>query len=691
MRRVGLIGAGVIARVHADALKTLRNAQVTAVVDPRHDAAAGLARHCEGAQVFASVGEAMAADAFNCAHVLVPPQNHHDVTLPLLRAAVPVLVEKPLAASAAECSVLLGAATESSAQVGVNQNFVYHPAFVRLRRLTADRVLGRPNFVGCVYNVPLRQLAARQFGHWMFDQPVNLLLEQAVHPLSQIATLAGEIREVAVRAGPRVELAPGVAFHASLDASLGCANLPAQLHFAVGQSFPFWQITVVCDDGVVVADMLANRAFIYGRTRWMDAIDGLASGARTAGAMFGASVRNITAYAAATLHLVGRSDAFFRSMRDSIAAFHDALDVTAKPPIDGTFGAMLVQTCERIGNATFSSALASPPVVRSSGDRYDVAVLGGTGFIGSHVVRRLVADGTRVAVMARSIRNLPAVFAGDAVTLRAGDLRDAQAVRAAIGEAPVVVNLAHGGGGAYWEQVRDAMVGGAEIVARECEGRRLIHSGSIAALYLGPQAAPVTGATPVDPQADERADYARAKAMADRMLLDISGLDLCILRPGVVVGEGSSPFHSALGVFNNEQHCIGWNAGRNPLPFVLVEDVADAIVRAVRAEKIAARCYNLVGDIRPSAREFIADLARAMRRPLRYHPQLVDALLAQEYGKFLIKRVTGRAVAPPSRRDLLSRGLRATFDCGDVKRDLGWAPVADPAQFRERAVLVHAG
>ena len=69
----------------------------------------------------------------------------------------------------------------------------------------------------------------------------------------------------------------------------------------------------------------------------------------------------------------------------------------------------------------------------------------------------------------------------------------------------------------------------------------------------------------------------------------------------------------------------------------------------------------------------------------------MDLLLTQEYGKYLIKRVTGRRATPPSRRDLLSRGLAATFDCDDAKRDLAWSPVADPARFHERAILVHAG
>jgi nucleoside-diphosphate-sugar epimerase len=356
-----------------------------------------------------------------------------------------------------------------------------------------------------------------------------------------------------------------------------------------------------------------------------------------------------------------------------------------------------VDACERIGAAAYQPAPLLAPARRQSAAACDVSVLGGTGFIGAHVVRRLVAQGTRVAVMARSVRNLPAVFADPLVTVHAGDLRDATAVARAIGQAPVVVNLAHGGGGATWEAVRDAMVGGAETVARACleQGvRRLIHIGSIASLYLGPQERPVTGATPPDPQAERRADYARAKAMTDAALLAMhrsDALPVCILRPGLVVGEGGLPFHSGLGFFNNEQYCIGWNNGRNKLPFVLVEDVADAILLALHADGIDGRCYNLVGDVRPSAREYIAALGAALQRPLHFHPQVPRLLWLGDVGKFLIKRATGRGGAPPSMRDLLSRGLTATFDCSDARQDLGWSPVADPARFRERAILVHAG
>ena len=548
--------------------------------------------------------------------------------------------------------------------------------------------------------MPLRQLATGQFGHWMFREPVNILLEQAVHPLSLLAALSGKFAAIRAIAGPPIELAPGRSFYSSLDASLQGEILPAQLRFAVGQAFPFWQVTVVCDDGVAVADILANRLLTYRRTRWLEAVDGLASGAGSATGLLSDSLRNTVDYGLSTFKLTQRSDAFFQSMRASIREFHTALDQGRTPLADIGFGAELVRACETIRDQVFASpAAAAAPLAMPAIEAMpaDVAVLGGTGFIGTQVVRRLVAAGKRVSVMARSVSNLPSVFADPLVTVHRGSIRDQAKVESSIGDAPVVVNLAHGGGGATYADIRDAMVGGAESVARACQARgvkRLIHVGSIASLYLGPQPGVVTDVTPADPQSETRADYARAKAVCDRMLLDLHAretLPVCILRPGVVVGEGSSPFHSGIGFYNNEQHCIGWNNGRNGLPFVLVGDVADAIVLACSAPGIEGRTYNLVGDVRMTARDYIAALAGALQRPLRYHPQTATGLWLEDMAKWTVKRATGRDVPMPTRHDFLSRGMTAQFDCSAAKHDLGWHPVADPGEFIERAIRVHAG
>ena len=111
MRRVGLVGAGFISRVHAEALGMVPGVQIAAVVDPTSDSAHSLARARNIPLVFASVRDALEADAFDCAHVLVPPELHAEVAAALIAAGKPVLVEKPLADTAAACAALMQHAT----------------------------------------------------------------------------------------------------------------------------------------------------------------------------------------------------------------------------------------------------------------------------------------------------------------------------------------------------------------------------------------------------------------------------------------------------------------------------------------------------------------------------------------------------------------------------------------------------
>lgn len=692
MSRICLAGAGSIARIHAEALTALGHT-VAAVADPVPGAAAALARPYRAA-AHGSVAEAISAGGFERAHVLVPPDLHAEVTAEFLSAGVKVLVEKPLAVSGEACRALWQAAADARVTLGVNQNFVWHPAFARLRALLDQGAYGPPRFVAAIYHAPLRQLAARQFGHWMFREPGNILLEQAVHPLSQILALAGPPKRIEAIAGPARTLAPGLDFVGEVTATLAGARLPASFRMLAGADFPFWQITVTCDDGVLTADMLNNRLIAQGRTGLLEAVDQAVSGVRTGLGVARDAARNLVDYARAQAKLGKRRDAFYLSMLGSIGAFHAAADAGRAPESDAAFGTALVEACEAIRARCFPPAAPAPAPVVRSGRAADVVLLGGSGFIGAHTVAACTAAGLAVRVAARGLRNLPEAFAHPDVSLVHADIKSAEQVRAAIGDAPVVVNLAHGGGGATYAEIERAMVGGALAIAAVCAetGRRLIHIGSSASLYLGDAGETITGATPPDPYSERRGDYARAKAVADTRLLAMhrdEGLRLVLLRPAIVVGEGTSPFHSGVGLFNNEQHCIGWNAGLNPLPFVLAGDVAAAILAALSADGIEGRAYNLAGDVRPSARAYIAQLGAALGRPLRYHPQRPEALWAEDMGKWLIKRAAGRAVARPDLRDFRSRGMVAQFDCADAKRDLGWAPVSDAAEFAARAILIH--
>lgn len=694
--KVVLVGTGNIARTHAAALKEVPNTELYGVFDVNAKSAEAFAREFGAANVFSTIEAAAACDA-DSAHVLTPPDLHLATAMPFVLAGKQVLLEKPVGVSTAECDQLRAAALQSGAIIGVNQNLVFNPAYVKLRQAVMSGSLGKPRYLSYIYEAPLRQLTGKQFGHWMFREPLNILLEQAVHPLSQIVDMAGWVTELSALAEPPVEISPGVGLHNACQVSMQCERMPAHLRFHVGANFTVCRMTVVCDDGVAIADMFANQFHTIERGAYMEPIDGWLAARASGKKMMTEGFGNLRDYALAMIKLKPRSDAFYQGMKGSLLAFYDDIHAQRTPRIDLEFGAHLVQVCEQMAKAFKPLVNSWQPVIDAIAPIGPlVTVLGGTGFIGSFTVTALLAKGYRVRVMARGAGNLQPVFYKPGVDICRGDVKRRADLERAIAGADYVINLAHGGGGANFEAIRAAMVDSAKEVAEVCQAKhikRLVHVGSISGLFLGDANSVITDSTQPDPRPETRNDYSHAKALADAAVLQIhkqSGLPVVLVRPGLVVGSGTSPFHGGLGFFNNDQYCVGWNAGTNPLPWVLADDCADAIVAALTAPGAVGKAYNLVGDVRPSARAYIQDLAKVLGRPLHFVPSSATGLWLTEMGKWAIKRVAGQKLKRPYRRDLMSRGLLASFDCSDAKRDLGWNPVGEPAEFHRRALSVHA-
>jgi nucleoside-diphosphate-sugar epimerase/predicted dehydrogenase len=651
-----------------------------------------------------------------------------------------------MATSADECDALISAARAGSAALAVNHNYIHHPAHRALKKVLSAGEIGQPRHVTIRFSMPLHQLATRQFGHWMFDEPGNLLLEQAVHPLSQIEDLLGPTVDMSALASPPLRVGLGLDLQLTWLVSLTCTSGTAQLLFSLGETYPSWGVTVLGRDGAIHADYVANRVWREEARKWLEPLSLYRTGIVSATEIKRQSQRNLASYAASTLKLRPRSDGFFVSMRSSITAFHRALD-EQKDALDGTDGRRIVLLCERIAGSALArrarttskmpvtaeaatptrcplvltgsgpshglndpdatSILLDPEIRREpakggsdgktnrNAPRADVLVVGGTGFIGTPLVSALVGKGLHVAVLSRHPKNLPEVFWNENVAIHRGNITRREDLARALSGATAAVNLAHAGGATTWPDIKRALVGGALTLAELCldeKIRRLVHVSSIAALYLGNRRSIVTSDTPTDPRPEQREPYSRAKAIVEADLLRLHrerGLPVCILRPGLVVGEGGPPFHSGIGFYNTERHCLGWNRGDNPLPFVLVDDVINAIIQALETPAAIGRCYNLVGGVRLTAREYTAELARALERPLYYHPQSLAKLYAIELCKWMVKRTIGRSDPWPSYRDLRSRGLTACFDCSDAGRDLGWRPVSNRAAFIRHGIDIH--
>lgn len=316
----------------------------------------------------------------------------------------------------------------------------------------------------------------------------------------------------------------------------------------------------------------------------------------------------------------------------------------------------------------------------------DVAVIGGTGFIGGHLVRALLDRGRTVRVLSRQPRR-----SEHGVSYVHGDMANEKTLRAVMENAESVCHLATGGGERWQDFERDVIQGTRQIalLCQEYRVRRLLYTSSVAALYGGGRRR-IDERTGVDDQGAKRSLYSRSKIAAEAVLNEMqvsTGLPVVTFRPGVVVGPGGTFNHTGFGSWPSDTCCVGWGRGDTPLPLVLVSDVVAAMVKALDATGIDGMTFNLVGDVRIPASRYVKLLAARSHRNFRFYPQSLLKMQVMEIGKWLLKMAARKNENPfPSFRDLKSRSLRAPFDCSATKRVLGWRPVSNLDDFLRQAI-----
>jgi len=360
--RVGILGAGFIADIHAQALRSIDGARVTAVCDLDSRRAASFGRRWNIPAQFTSLAEMLERADVDVVHVLLPPPAHAAAAVQCLERGRNLFLEKPMAPHAGECLAIEAAAERHGRIVGVNHNAIFHPGFRRLLARLRERRLGAVQHVTACLNVPLRQLSAGQHDHWMFHRPGNILLEQAPHPLAQLGLLVGPPVQVRAMVSGGTTLNTGVRFHDTWLVSMECLRGTAQCRFAFGKDYADSWLHVIGEDGAAFLDLRRNTLQLGEKTRFLEAVDHLWNSATSAWALAGQGCANFAAYVGG--FLARRPvDPFFASMAGSIQAFYEALGARRSPPATAADGRQVVETCLRIlESAGLEAAAAGAPV-----------------------------------------------------------------------------------------------------------------------------------------------------------------------------------------------------------------------------------------------------------------------------------------------------------------------------------------
>ncbi len=142
--RIAMVGCGGIAQRH---LITIREAgdELVAAVDPKLDNAQRAASEY-GGQAFSGVEEMLGVLQPDAAVIASPPNVHLENASALLRAGVPVLLEKPIAHNLADAEALVSVQGETGVPAFVAYCHRYNPAVQYVREAYREGRLGHVNF-----------------------------------------------------------------------------------------------------------------------------------------------------------------------------------------------------------------------------------------------------------------------------------------------------------------------------------------------------------------------------------------------------------------------------------------------------------------------------------------------------------------------------------------------------------------
>ena len=311
-------------------------------------------------------------------------------------------------------------------------------------------------------------------------------------------------------------------------------------------------------------------------------------------------------------------------------------------------------------------------------------VTGATGFIGSHIVERLLEQGHEVLALARKTSDLSHLKTTGAEIIF-GDIEDYDSLVSAVDGVDVIFHAAARvmPGWGKWEDFERETVRGTENMLKasaEAGVSRFVYISS--STVMGEAS---YGETPADESAPTglatfRYDtfYDHAKLQAEKMSLEWhkqGKLPVTVVRPSMVYG----PRDRLLSDKSYRQFnvpIVVWPGKANPRTAIVhVTDVADCIILAATSDKAVGEIYNIA----PPEVIWFRDYGDAMIRAIGGRkiqitiPYLVGYLwCASMEGWALLKRQKELPYLTRSGARFLNQGMH--IDGSKARKDLGWEP-----------------
>lgn len=307
-----------------------------------------------------------------------------------------------------------------------------------------------------------------------------------------------------------------------------------------------------------------------------------------------------------------------------------------------------------------------------------VLVTGGGGFLGSAIVRQLVARGDRVKSFSRRFYPELATLGVEQIQ---GDISDKTAVEQASNGVNLVFHVAAKPGvwGDYSVYYRTNVIGTQNVIAacKEFKVSRLVYTSSPSVIFDGADMEGIDESVPYPEKF--HAHYPKTKAMAEKSVIEAGDevLKTIILRPHLIWGPQDN--HLVPRIVERADRLVQVGDGKNLVDTIYIDNAADAHIQAAdRLEQsinLSGKVYFISQDDPVPLWEMVdnilkaAGLAPVQRSISRKTAWTIGAVLEIFYKMF---KISGEPRMTRFLADELSTAH--WFDISAAKKDLGYVP-----------------
>lgn len=192
-----IIGSGLIARFHANAVNASEKTTLIGVYDAVPERAEAFAKEF-GCKAFSSLDDALSAEGVGLCLVATPSGAHDEAVFAAARHKVPVLVEKPLSITLERAQKMVDTCKEAGVALGGIFQTRWDEAFIEARRKVESGELGRITYASI--RVPWWRddeyyTKSAWHGTWAVDGG-GALINQSIHMVDWLVALMPRVTDV---------------------------------------------------------------------------------------------------------------------------------------------------------------------------------------------------------------------------------------------------------------------------------------------------------------------------------------------------------------------------------------------------------------------------------------------------------------------------------------------------------------